>query len=146
MIGTLSSTLTTGDTPLAAALARVGDRWKLLVVDALLEGPRRFSDLEAAVAGISTNVLSDRLRSLEQDGLVITEAYSERPTRYEYTLTATGRELAGALHLLAEWGRRFGDDGTDLRHELCGTQLEVGWYCPTCGVRADREDGAAWRL
>ena len=85
-------------------MARVGDRWTLLIIDALMEGPRRFKDLEAAVAGLAPNVLSARLRRMEGDGLVVAVPYSQRPPRYEYRVSAEGRELAGAMRLLASWG------------------------------------------
>src|SRR4029077_326549 len=68
---------TAGPSPLAAALAAVGDRWTLLVVEALLEGPRRFNELQDEVTGIAPNILSDRLRRLEQEGLAIAQPYSE---------------------------------------------------------------------
>ena len=55
------------DSPLAAALERVGDRWSLLLVEALLPGPRRFGELEEAVSGIAPNILADRLRRLDQE-------------------------------------------------------------------------------
>ena len=60
----------------------------------------------------------------------------------EYALTADGRELAGALHLLAEWGSRRGGVGEPLRHELCGTPLQAAWHCPTCDrlVADDQRD------
>jgi len=68
-----------GPSPLAAALARVGDRWTLLVVEALLPGPRRFGDLLAQIPGLAANILSDRLKRLERDGLLIARPYSQRP-------------------------------------------------------------------
>jgi DNA-binding HxlR family transcriptional regulator len=118
--------------PLAAALAAVGDRWTLLVVEALLEGPRRFNELQEEVTGIAPNTLTDRLRRLEQEGLVVARPYSERPPRYSYELTPDGRDLAGALRLLAGWGARHSEAVEPPRHEVCGTPLEVRWYCPTC--------------
>jgi len=119
---------------LDAALARVGDRWSLLVIDALLDGPRRFGELETAIPGLATNVLSARLRSLERQGLVVAIPYSERPPRLEYQVTEAGRELAGALRLLTRWGARDVDgDDTGPHHDACGTALEARWYCPTCG-------------
>jgi DNA-binding HxlR family transcriptional regulator len=129
--------------PLAAALAAVGDRWTLLVVEALLEGPQRFNDLQEDVAGIAPNTLSDRLRRLEQEGLAVAQPYSERPPRYSYELTPDGRELAGALRLLADWGARHTDSVEPPRHDLCGTPLEVRWYCPTCerALTEGDEDG-----
>ena len=123
--------------PLAAALDSVGDRWALLVVEALLSGPRRFGDLQEDLAGIAPNVLSGRLRRLEAEGVVVAESYSERPPRYVYELTAAGRELAGALRLLADWGARHREGGEAPRHEVCGTPVEMRQWCPTCAQPVD---------
>jgi DNA-binding HxlR family transcriptional regulator len=123
--------------PLEAALARVGDRWTLLVVDALLAGPRRFNELSEDVKGIAPNVLSDRLKRLEREAMIRARPYSQRPPRAVYELTASGRELAGALRLLAQWGARGADQAESLRHATCGTTLEVRWYCPTCARVVD---------
>jgi DNA-binding HxlR family transcriptional regulator len=120
------------ENPLGAALDSVGDRWTLLVVEALLDGSRRFGDLEEALPGIAPNVLSARLRRLEADGLVLAEPYSDRPRRFVYELTASGRALAGALRLLADWGARHGDQGDPPRHAACGTPVEATYWCPTC--------------
>src|ERR671929_2446727 len=92
--------------PLAAALDSVGDRWTLLLVEALLDAPRRFGDLEQELPGIAPNVLTQRLRRLEGEGLLVAQPYSERPQRFVYELTASGHELAGALRLLADRGAR----------------------------------------
>ena len=70
------------ESPLAAALRSVGDRWTLLLVEALLDGPLRFGDLQERLEGIAPNVLSERLRRLEREGLVLAEPYSERPRRF----------------------------------------------------------------
>ncbi len=94
--------------PLAAALQRVGDRWTLLLVAELLDGPRRFGELQEVVPGIATNVLTSRLRELERHGLVVAIPYSRRPLRFEYELSRAGAELAGALRLLAAWGAASG--------------------------------------
>jgi DNA-binding HxlR family transcriptional regulator len=123
-------------TPLELALERVGDRWSLLIVEALLDGSRRFNELAEGV-GIAPNILTDRLRRLEREGVVVARPYSERPPRMEYELTSAGHDLAGALRLLADWGSRRSEDADPLRHELCGTPLEARWYCPTCTVVID---------
>ena len=128
--------------PLAEALAAVGDRWTLLVVEGLLDGPVRFNDLQGAIPGIAPNILSERLRRLEREGLAIAQPYSERPPRYVYELTAAGRELGGALRLLSDWGARH-RDAEPVRHEACGTPLEARWYCPTCEQPVDDPDEAA---
>jgi DNA-binding HxlR family transcriptional regulator len=122
--------------PLAEALAAVGDRWTLLLVEALLEGPVRFNDLQEAISGIAPNILSERLRRLEREGLAVAQPYSERPPRYVYELTAAGTELAGALRLLSDWGARH-REAEPVRHEACGTPLEARWYCPTCEQPVD---------
>ena len=125
--------------PLADALARVGDRWTLLVVAALLEGPKRFNDLQDELDGIAPNVLSARLKALSEEALVVAQPYSERPPRFAYELSESGRELAGALRLLADWGASSA--GTEpYRHEVCGTALEARWYCPACEVVVDDPD------
>jgi DNA-binding HxlR family transcriptional regulator len=118
--------------PLAAALERVGDRWSLLIVDALLDGPRRFNELLGDVQGIAPNILSQRLKRLEQARIVVASPLTARPPRLSYGLSEDGRELAGALRLLADWGSRGDEDAEPLRHVTCGTPLQAHWYCPTC--------------
>ncbi len=130
-----------GNSALDVAMARVGDRWTLLIVDALLDGPRRFKELETAVPGLAPNVLSARLRRLESEGLIVAVPYSDRPPRHEYRVTEQGRELAGALRLLARWGARAtGGEAEGPRHRSCGTLLEARWYCPTCERVTERAD------
>jgi DNA-binding HxlR family transcriptional regulator len=119
-------------TPLAAALDSVGDRWTLLLIEALLDGPRRFGDLQEALTGIAPNVLTQRLRRLEGEGLVVAQPYSERPQRFVYELTASGHELAGPLRLLADWGARHREGAGLPRHDACGTPVEARWWCSTC--------------
>src|SRR2546423_12150722 len=120
------------ESALAAALDSVGDRWTLLLVEALLDGPRRFGELEQELHGIAPNVLSQRLRRLEGEGLVLAEPYSERPRRFVYELTAGGRELAGALRLLADWGARQREGVEPPRHAACGSPVEARWWWPVC--------------
>ena len=133
-------------TPLEAALDRVGDRWSLLLVDALLVGGRRFGELRDELPGLAPNILTDRLRRLEREGIIVATPYSTRPPRMEYALTAAGRDLAGALRLLADWGARRSDDTEPMRHSLCGTPLEARWYCPTCTVVVDDPAATEARL
>jgi DNA-binding HxlR family transcriptional regulator len=118
--------------PLAAALVQVGDRWTLLVVQALLAGPRRFNDLLDEISGIAPNILSERLKRLERDALLVSRPYVDRPPRAAYQLTAEGMELAGALRLLAHWGARHAVAAEGPVHPTCRTPLEARWYCPTC--------------
>jgi DNA-binding HxlR family transcriptional regulator len=141
-IGPVKGKRRTSETsPLAEALASVGDRWSLLVVAALLEQPRRFNDLLEALPGIAPNILSQRLRHLEGQRLLVAEPYSERPPRSVYELTGEGRALAGALRLLTDWGARR-SEGVELpRHAVCGTPMEARWYCPTCTRPVEDDEG-----
>ena len=131
---------------LEAAMAAVGDRWSLVVVDALLDGPRRFSELQQAIPRVAPNVLSARLRRLEDGGIVVGVRYSDRPPRLEYRVTEAGRELAGALRLLSRWGaREAAGDVEGPHHRTCGTALEARWFCPTCARVTDRvDDDVTW--
>jgi DNA-binding HxlR family transcriptional regulator len=124
------------------ALARIGDRWTLLIVEALLAGSRRFNELQRDVPGLAPNILSDRLKRLERDGLIVGRPYSERPVRLAYELTGDGLGLAGVLRLLVDWGARRSERAESVRHPACGTPLEARWYCPTC-ARMVAEDEAA---
>jgi DNA-binding HxlR family transcriptional regulator len=121
---------------LDAALHRVGDRWSLLLVEALLPGPRRFNELLDGLDGLAPNILSARLKALEAEGILAVRPYSQRPYRVAYVLTARGAELAGALRLLAHWGAQSASSrargAVPVHHATCGTAVEARWWCPTC--------------
>jgi DNA-binding HxlR family transcriptional regulator len=95
---------------LALALDRIGDRWTLLIVRELLMRPRGYSELRAALPGIASNLLAERLRQLESDGLISRdEGESGRP---RYDLTRTGRELEEPIMALVRWGGRWIGDAS----------------------------------
>ena len=94
--------------PVARAVRVLDGKWTVLVIRDLLGGTRRFSQLRASLAGISPKTLTDRLRDLEQHGLVERASYAEIPPRVEYTLTAKGRTLEPVISALAAWGRGAG--------------------------------------
>ena len=130
------------------AAAVLGDRWSAIVIAALLDGPLRYGELRERVTGIAPNILSAKLKKLEHDGLVVSSRYSERPPRFEYRLTEAGVELSDVLRLMAAWGGRRGTRGhagAAPIHTLCGTPLEVQWWCPTCleAVEPDGEEPIA---
>jgi DNA-binding HxlR family transcriptional regulator len=135
-----------GGSLLDRALAQVGDRWSLLLVHALLGGARRFGELSEAVPGIAPNVLSQRLKHLERAGIVVSEAYSSRPPRSTYGLTAAGRELAGVLHLLSQWASSGAGEDQGIDHVTCGTPLETRWWCPTCGRTVEEDEDEELRF
>jgi DNA-binding HxlR family transcriptional regulator len=95
---------------LARALDLVGDRWTLLIVRELTPGPRRFTDLVDGLPGVSRNLLTERLRTLERDGLIARQELAPPAARQVYELTDDGRDLAHATTPLVAWGaRRLGD-------------------------------------
>lgn len=120
---------------IARTLAIVGDRWTMLVLRDVFRGLRRFDELRREL-GIARPVLSDRLRKLVDAGVLEKVPYQQRPPRYEYRLTAMGRELSPALVALMRWGDRWMAGGrgpsTILCHAPCGTELEQGYWCSTC--------------
>jgi DNA-binding HxlR family transcriptional regulator len=128
------------DPHLDVALNRIGDRWTLLIIHALLAGSRKFNELMGDVDGIAPNILTKRLRQLEIDALIVVTPYSQKPVRFSYTLTEPGRELAAALNSLSAWGaKQSGDVRPGARHRTCGTTVEVRPWCPTCNTWVDAE-------
>jgi DNA-binding HxlR family transcriptional regulator len=93
--------------PIANILDVLGDQWTLLVVrDVMLLGRHRFGELAASREAIPTNILTDRLRRLEEWGILAKRAYQERPRRHEYRLTKKGRELFPVIREMAIWSIR----------------------------------------
>jgi DNA-binding HxlR family transcriptional regulator len=94
--------------PVAATIEVIGDRWTILVLRDLVIGRSgKFGDLLASLEGISTNLLSNRLKRLQDHGIIEAVLYSEHPPRAEYRLTPKGRDLAPVVRQLAEWGYTY---------------------------------------
>ena len=89
----------------AACAEIVGAKWTAILVHDLSEGPRRFSELEHSCSGISPRTLSERLRALEQEGIVVRRSYPESPPRVEYELTDKGAALLPIIDAMREFGR-----------------------------------------
>ena len=99
-------TLTPECRPVSELLARVGDKWSVLVVSLLGDGPMRFSALRRVVDGISQKMLTQTLRALERDGFVTRTVHATTPPQVEYALTPLGRDLLAPVGALADWARR----------------------------------------
>ena len=89
----------------AACAEIIGAKWTALLVHDLSEGARRFSELEHSCVGISPRTLSDRLRALEQEDIVVRRSYAESPPRVEYELTAKGEALLPIIDAMRQFGR-----------------------------------------
>jgi DNA-binding HxlR family transcriptional regulator len=107
--------------PIAHALCAIGERWSLLVVRELIEGPKRYTDLAAGLPGVSTNILATRLRDLETRGIVRKRKLPPPAACTVYELTEYGAELEEVVYAIARWGARtLGPPGPD-------DELEPDW-------------------
>lgn len=95
------------DCPVLATAQIVSGKWTLLMLRDLAMGPRRFSELQRSLAGISPRTLSTRLRSLEEEGIVDRREFAEMPPRVEYRLTAKGAHLVPIVDAMREYGSRW---------------------------------------
>lgn len=93
--------------PVGRTLDIIGDRWTILILrDLILDGPRRFQDLQDSLSRISPNTLSARLKTLEEHGVIERHTYADHPPRAAYALTAKGSELRPVLRALRIWGEK----------------------------------------
>jgi DNA-binding HxlR family transcriptional regulator len=127
--------------PIAKTLEIVGDRWTLLIVrDLLAMGPRKYAELAESLKGIAPNILADRLKTLEEHGIVEREFYSEHPPRAHYKLTKKGGDLNTVMLALVQWGNRHVYDGVSIVHEACGHDVTLAVMCDHCGERVRARD------
>lgn len=90
--------------PVATTVWLIGNKWKLLILRNLLAGPNRFGELRRTIPGISQKVLTDNLRSMEKDGIVIRTVYAEMPPHVEYTLSDLGDTMRPIISAMEKWG------------------------------------------
>ena len=93
--------------PVATTVALIGSKWKLLIIRNLLQRPWRFNELKRDLTSISQKVLTDSLRSMEEDGLITRTVYPEVPPRVEYALSDLGQTLKPILDSMVEWGNAY---------------------------------------
>jgi DNA-binding HxlR family transcriptional regulator len=95
------------DCALSTALDIIGDKWSLLVVRDMCMDKSKYGDFQSSPEGIPTNILADRLRRLEENGIVEKKSYQLKPLRHEYFLTAKGADLLPVLQQLAIWAHKY---------------------------------------
>lgn len=93
--------------PVETTLMLIGEKWKVLILRDLINGTKRFGELKKSISSISQKVLTQQLRSMEEDGLVKRKVYAEVPPRVEYTLTEAGRSLKPILDSMWAWGEQY---------------------------------------
>lgn len=119
---------------IAQSLNIIGDRWTLLVIHEILVGQTTFNEIKKALNGISANLLSERLKLLEANGLVKSELYSTHPPRYEYTLTKSGEDLDHVFHSFVLWGSKHLEHCyKKLVHTPTGEEVEIAYYSKKTG-------------
>jgi DNA-binding HxlR family transcriptional regulator len=89
------------------AIELIGSRWTGAILQTLLQGRTRYAAIKSAIPDLTDRMLSERLRSLEKEGLVVREVIPETPVRVEYELTRKGRELQNALREIGDWAERW---------------------------------------
>lgn len=95
--------------PIARAAMILGSRWTAQIIRELLDhGPRRFQDFQDALQGIPPTTLSNRLKMLEEAGVVLREIYDDHPPRSEYVLTQKGKRMSGIIGAMRDWGAKYG--------------------------------------
>ena len=93
--------------PVATTISLIGNKWKLFILRDLMQGTRRFGELRKSIDGISQKVLTQNLRALESDGIVIRQVYAEVPPRVEYRLSDLGQTLQGVIDVMGNWGESY---------------------------------------
>jgi len=99
--------------PVEMTLTLIGDKWKVLILRDLLTGTKRFGELRKSLTGISQKVLTQHLRSMEENGLVHREVFAEVPPRVEYSLTEVGHSLKTILDVMWQWGEEYKTNMTE---------------------------------
>ena len=126
---------------IAQSLNIIGDKWTLLIVKQLLMGNNTYNLLMNSLKGIPTNLLSSRLKSMEEAGLISSSLYQKHPPRYSYELTAMGKALEDVLNAITIWGNKYIDDCyKELKHKECSAPLELHYHCPSCEREVSREE------
>ncbi|MEJ6403882.1 winged helix-turn-helix transcriptional regulator [Yoonia sp. 2307UL14-13] len=100
----MKNTTYRSDCPIASTLDLIGDKWTLLILRDMLFGARKFSDFVASAEGMKRNILSDRLKRLNEHGLIERVPYQDKPPRFDYVLTAKGADLLPVIQAIARWG------------------------------------------
>ena len=114
---------------IAQTLNIIGDRWTLLIIHEIMSGRNTFKELENSLAGIASNLLAVRLKSLKEDGIIKIQKYADHPVRYKYIITDKGRDLEDVFNTIILWGRKHLDVCyKKLISKDSGKEVEIGYY------------------
>ncbi len=126
---------------IAQTLNLIGDKWSLLILHRLLMGCGTYKELQESLEGIPTNLLSERLKTLEADGLLKSTLYQEHPPRYQYELTPSGQDLRDIFNSIILWGEKYLHTCYKrLVHQDCGGHIVHQYYCTHCGKAVSEQE------
>lgn len=126
---------------IAQALNIIGDKWTLLILRQLSKGHDTYNSILENLEGIPSNLLSNRLKNLEEDELIMPILYQPHPPRYRYVLTKSGEDLDDVFNSIIIWGEKhLKKCYKELVHTSCNHNVELQYYCPHCQTTVDKHD------
>lgn len=129
---------------IARTLNKIGDKWTLLILHEILVGKETYKEIQDKLDGIPSNLLSQRLKSLEEEGLLTLELYQSHPPRYKYRLTESGLDLRDVFSSLIIWGEKhLRPCYKTLVHQACNHKITQQYHCPHCDRVVGYDDIAA---
>jgi DNA-binding HxlR family transcriptional regulator len=130
---------------IARTWAVIGERWTMMILRELFRGSHRFEEIQGKLQ-LGRNLLSDRMRDLEDEGIVERRKYQERPDRFDYHLTPKGEDLYPVLLTLLKWGTKYTVDEPPLKlmHKACGHIVDPQVVCDGCGEELSRRQLRAY--
>jgi len=126
---------------IAQTLNIIGDKWTLLILRQLSNGHDTYNSILENLDGIPSNLLSNRLKNLEEDKLISPILYQSHPPRYRYVLTDKGKDLDDVFNSIILWGEKHLDKCyKELVHTPCNHKVQLQYYCPNCGKTVERDE------
>jgi DNA-binding HxlR family transcriptional regulator len=126
---------------IAQTLNIIGDKWTLLILRQIMMGQDTYSKMQQKLEGIPSNLLSNRLKCLEDDGLITSNLYQAHPPRYRYVLTDSGKDLSDVFNSIILWcERNLKKCHRKLIHSECGQKFKMTYYCPECDKNISQDD------
>jgi DNA-binding HxlR family transcriptional regulator len=126
---------------IAQALNIIGDKWTLLIINQIMRGRDTYSSILEKLEGIPSNLLSKRLKCLEEEKIVETILYQKHPPRYRYVLTESGEDLSTVLYSIIMWGNKhLRECHKTLIHKDCDHKVDVQYFCSDCNKIVEKEE------
>lgn len=126
---------------IAQTLNLIGDKWTLLILHAIQCDKHTYKQLQEALSGIPSNLLSNRLKELEKDGLIICSLYQDHPPRYQYQLSDRGYDLNNLYNVIALWGEKhLNNCPKKVTHKACNHHVKVMYYCEHCDTYVNADE------